>query len=302
MAYIVLLFFLKPQNPLKNAEFPKETIDFFSHLPDIIDIGFSYNPNPDSSSWGNYEEVDSLLKIEDSCFVVFYSSIDSVVEKKKAVETLQYAHEAIPKLKQLMKDYPYPYKVNNRKLPIYLARNNEQYISIQKTLTPDPCSNSVGIYIFEVSIMGVLTNGIVISPDAYTAFNYNNQNQSFKIVLWHEMNHYVYFTNFDFYSNSEPYLWFTEGCAEYFAENVVRKEEVDRGKVSDYSLTNNILNSDAYWIGYTAFKAIEKPGSTISDMVYASYKNNIEQALQKSMNISLEQWDVTWKNYIRSNK
>jgi len=309
IVFIMLWFFAimtfikleKDEKPLIKAEIPKETIDFFKNLPKFIDISFHYNPNPDPFSWGKYEPVQDMLRIEDSCFIVFYSRADSVKEYSKAQVTLSHAREAIPELEKLMKDYPYPYEVKKRKLPIYVANNEKNYLEIQKELSPLGAVNSVGVYIFEYSSMGTLTKGIVLSPKAFTAFDPVPE-VSLKITLWHEMNHYVYFTNYDFINNEEPYLWYTEGCAEYFAGNTARLKDINKSEARQYEFENNDLGYSAYWVGYSAFLYYENifGKNKLSNLIFRSYDDGLKKALKSSSNITLDEWERGWKNYVQS--
>ena len=289
--------------PLISAEIPQETIDFFTKLPVFIDIGFHFNPNPDPFSWGKYDGGDSLLSIEDSCFIVFYSAPDSVVEYPKAVYAKAQANAAIPRLKSLMKDYPYPHQVKNRKLPIYIANTSRNYVNIQAKLTPNPSKESVGVYLFEFSSMGPLAKGIVLSPEAWTSFDLDKK-ESFRITLWHEMNHYVYFTYFNFFQNKEPYLWFTEGCAEFFSGNEKRNNEIDISFANKYTLYENKPSYSSYWIGYTAYSFFNEAYSQrkLSDLISASYKNDLSTSLKASNNIDLNDWEKGWKGYIKKKK
>ena len=298
---ITIHFFYKKLPPLQLSSIPQETIDFFKKLPGYIDIGFHFNPNPDPSNWGRYEPVDSMLHVEDTLFMVFYSRIDSANEVSKAKMALKLANNAVPELVKLMKNYPYPYQVKKRKLPIYLADNDKSYVEIQKKLSPIGACQSIGVYIFEYSSLGTMTNGIVISPEAFTAFN-KNAEESFRITLWHEMNHYAYFTNFDFINNTLPYLWYTEGCAEYFAQNLVRSNEINKSEAINYKYEQNNTNSSAYWVGYTSFIYYEKTygKNKLSDLISSSYKNSISKALNSTSGITINVWEKGWKEYIKN--
>jgi hypothetical protein len=280
--------------PLIHSIIPQEIIDFFNDLPKFINIGPIFNPDPDIADWGKYESIDDMHKLEDTCFMIFYSSLDSVSERANAERTLKYANKAIPALEDFMQTYPYPYKVNNRKLPIYLAKTEKNYEQIQKELGITPIENSIGVYIYEFSSLGSRAIGIVLSPKSWI----DNSN---KKTLWHEMNHFVYFTNFDYANNTAPYLWFTEGCAEYFSNNTARNNSIDIDMAEKFDFTNNTRGNEVYWIGYTAFVYYEKTygSSLLSDLVWLSYDYDLNTALSKSSGISLSDWQKGWKNYIK---
>lgn len=289
----------KDTPPLIQAQIPPETIEFFKKIPDYIGLKFRFNPNPDPSDWGEYYDGD-LLSVEDTCFIVYYVASDSAIEYPKAKLTLDLAHDAIIHSFDVMKSYPYPYTQKGRKLPIYIANSTESYTSIQKKIYGKSSDESVGVYIFEYSSMGSMALGIVLSPQAWTAFSENDE-ESYRLTLWHEMNHFVYYANFNFATNTVPPLWFTEGLAEYFAGNEVRSQSVQKSKLDDYSLEDDFLNSDAYWVGYTAFLYLEENrGKTnVSNLITATYNQNLNSALRSSNNISRKDWDKGWKGYVR---
>ena len=297
--FVVTIFNIgKDTPPLIDAKIPPETIEFFKKIPDYIGLKFRFNPNPDPSDWGKYY-VGDLLSVEDTCFIVYYVAADSAAERPKADLTLDIANAAIPHSFDVMKDYPYPSSQKNRKLPIYIANSDDAYQSIIKEIYGNDGGSSVGIYIFEYSSLGAMALGIVLSPDAWTAFS-DDRNESFRITLWHEMNHYIYYSNFKFATVSMPPLWFTEGLAEYFAGNESRESSVQKNNVDSYSLEKDFLNSDAYWVGYTAFLYMEasKGKTNVSNLINASYSQNLNSALQYSNAISLKDWDLGWKEYV----
>jgi hypothetical protein len=305
LSVFVLIFwasinlFLSNLVPLKDAQIPPETIEFFKRIPDYIGLKFRFNPNPDPSNWGKYYDGD-LLSVEDTCFIVYYVAADSAVERPKADLTLELAHAAIPHSFNVMQNYPYPYTQKGRKLPIYVANSDDAYKNIIMEIYGDDSGNSVAVYIFEYSSFGAMALGIVLSPEAWTAFS-DDTTESYRITLWHEMNHYIYYAYFNFATVSIPPLWFTEGLAEYFAGNESRKKSVRKNKLNDYSLEKDFLNSDAYWVGYTAFLYLEenKGKANVSNLIKASYNQNLNSALRSSNDITRKDWDNGWKGYVR---
>ena len=119
-------------HPLTNADIPQSTIDWFNGLIEGgSDIGGILGPDDrDPSEWSRYEDIDSMHRLEDELFVVYYSTKDSVVERNKALVSQRYAHEAVPIGELFMKNYPYPDSLNGRKLPIYLAKTVDDFRSI----------------------------------------------------------------------------------------------------------------------------------------------------------------------------
>ena len=309
MGYAIINLVLKPQRPLTNADIPQETIDWFKGLIDGgSDIGGILGPdNRDPSEWSRYEDIDSMCRLEDELFVVYYSSKDSVVEKNKALISQRYAHDAIPKGELIMKKYPYPSQLNGRKLPIYLAKTVDDFRSICEQLGHgDPGTWAIGLYCFQYGVAGVYTDGIIISPEAWSVtdlqIDAQTEDKELKATLWHEMNHFMYFTNWDYAQTSKPSLWFTEGLAEYFSENYDRLTVV--GDHKKYDLTKDFMDGNSeYWVGMSAYLCLEQNYgiNAVSNMVVSSYDSSIDQAVQTTIpGESLNSWNTKWHSFMEN--
>lgn len=299
-----------PMPPMSNGDIPQSTIDWFNGIwNDSTDIGGIYDTidrNPDD--WTKYEDIDSMHRLEDDLFVIYYSAKDSVVERKKAIISQRYAHEAVPIGELFMKNYPYPDSINGRKLPIYLAKTVDDFRSICEQLGHgDPGTWAIGLYCFQYSVSGVYTDGIIISPEAWAVsdgqIDENTKDDDLKQTLWHEMNHFMYFTNWDFTQTSEPNLWFTEGLAEYFAGNYDRLREV--GNYNNLSLTEDFRGggNTEYWAGLSAYLCFENSfgKSQVSNMVAYSYQNSVEESVKKTIpSYSISLWDSQWHTFMQN--
>lgn len=303
-------YYKSPMPSLSQGDIPQETIDWFSDLwdngSDIGGILDTTDRNPDD--WTRYEDIDSMLFIEDEYFVIYYSAKDSVVEHNKALVCQGYAHEAIPKAELFMKRYPYPDSINGRKLPIYLAKTVDDSRSICNQLGHGyPDFDFWGLYCFSFSVNNVFTDGIIISPETWSVTDLSitpkTQDEQFKRTLWHEMNHFMYFTYWDYSKVTKPRLWFTEGLAEYFAQNYNRLNEVDDYKglnlADDFIEPGNI----EYWGGLSAYLCLEKSFgiSTVSNVVYNSCDRAIEEAVTTVLpNYSLAAWNDQWHTFMEN--
>lgn len=297
-------------HPLTNADIPQSTIDWFNGLIEGgSDIGGILGPDDrDPSEWSRYEDIDSMHRLEDELFVVYYSTKDSVVERNKALVSQRYAHEAVPIGELFMKNYPYPDSLNGRKLPIYLAKTVDDFRSICKQLGHgDPGTWAIGLYCFQYGINGVYTDGIIISPEAWKVpdlqIDENTKDEYLKRVLWHEMNHFMYFTNWDYSQTSYPFLWFTEGLAEYFAGNYDRLGEV--GNHTKINLTEDFRGggNTEYWAGLAAYLCLEQSfnKSKVSDVVANSYTHSIEESVKMTIsNYSLTSWNDQWHTFMEN--
>lgn len=312
IGYAIISIVLKPQNPLINAEIPQSTIDWFNgHSIDSTDFGGIYDTVArDSTQWVKYDDIDSMLCLEDEYFIFHYSAQDSMAERNKALVCQRYAHAAIPKGELVMKNYPYPNQLNGRKLPIYLANTEEDFRSICQQLGHgDPGTWAIGLYCFRYGGDKVYTDGIIISPRAWTvpdnAINTQTEDKDLQQTLWHEMNHFMYFTNWDFTQTSEPCLWFTEGLAEYFAENYDRLDEV--GNYNRLSLTDDFKGrgNTEYWAGLSAYLCLEQQHgkANVYRVIQTSYSNSIDESLSQVMpGENLKSWDLEWHTFMKNNE
>lgn len=309
MGYAIIRIVVKPQRPLTNADIPQSTKDWFRDLlAGGADFGGILGPDfRDPSEWGSYEDVDSMHRIEDEYFVIFYSSIDSAVQKKKALVCKRYAHEAIPKGDLFMKGYPHPSKMNGRKLPIYLGRNQSHFEDISSQVAGfRPGTSTMGFFSFEYGSDGIYAKGIFISPATWDMpdmmIDENTEDEGFKATLWHEMNHFMYFAKWDYTQMNPPNLWFTEGLAEYFSD--FRKRLTSVGNHKKYDLKKDYRDgSSEYWVGYSAFLCLEKNFgvSKVSETVAQSYKNPIDDAVQNAIpNENLDTWNNRWHMFMES--
>lgn len=309
IAFFLFRNLFDEQRPLIGADIPQSTKDWFKDLIDGgSDIGGIFWPDSiGKKDWTKYESIEDMKSLEDDLFVFYYSSKDSVSERKKTLVCQRYAHEAVPVGDAFMKGYPYPSseKMKGRKLPIYLANSVDDFRSICKQLgCGDPGTWAVGLYCFMYNAYGSYCKGVIISPAAWTVpeplIDSTTQDEELKRVLWHEMNHFMYFTNMNYLKTSHPNLWFTEGLAEYFAESTEMLQAVRNHK--KYELMNDFQDgSSEYWVGVSAYLCLEQHygKETISNMVTHSYDHSIDEAVQMSIpNENLKSWNAKWHTFM----
>lgn len=294
--FFILRTFRDPLPPIRYASIPEETVEFFRRLIDT-DFRFRVNPNPDPDDWGRYDDAQ-MDSVSDANFIVFYQA-GNEKWKKRATEILGFGAESVKELDVLMGGYPYPEKINNRKIPVYLAANGQQFRKLGYRLGGgDPGTATVGVFYFEFSYYGCMPRGILLSPRIYTENPKLEPGMSFQEnVFKHELNHFAYFYHFDFMKLRQPYLWFTEGIAEYYANSIYRLDEVNSLYARNFNLNSTKNSTYEYWIGFTAFKSYEKEFSPtgISKMIVNSYALPIDKASNMATGLSLKQWDLIWK-------
>lgn len=285
------------------AHIPEETIRFIDGLLDMIDQSIRFDPDPALTDWDNdtnygEDEATGLLKLEDDYFVVYFRKGDKE-EEKKAGKTLRWAHDAIEPLASLMGKYPYPKDVKGRKLPIYLASSQKEYTRIISYLMGNPNlkeqTGSWGMYICTYSCQGCLTKGIVLHPGTW------GKEKDAHATLWHEMNHYVFYTSLDYSQVIDPYLWVSEGVAEYFSKGdpVLDGPMIERLQKEHLDRTFKFVY-DNYAGGQSVYTTLHKKygEQTVRNFIRLIYANRMVDVYPKALQKSSSQFENEWKSYL----
>ncbi len=302
----MLLIFRKGKDtqPLIEARVPPETIAFLSNFVNSFDIKLIYNPNPTKDDWRNElnfgeDKESGLKKLEDEYFIIYFD--DNPEEKNKAIKSLGYAREAIPELIKLMGTYFFPADVYDRKLPIYLASSEEWYNRIFQSLlntNRNAPGNTAGLYISTYSYMGNVTKGIILHPLVWERASIRDYP---KQVLWHEMNHYVFFTAIHYDKIVKPFTWVYEGLAEYFSKpEIPSLNNSNAIYCQTLSLSAEFLDRRSnYWAGQTVYQFFENHYSfeDLKMFVYYSYSSTTNDALYSAFSDSPGNIEKAWHNY-----
>jgi hypothetical protein len=293
----------KAPGALLYARIPEETVRFLDNLSEQLDLFLRFDPHIRPKDWQDRlncgeDPETGLMKIEDDCFVVYFNQGSKPAAQAEKI--LQWAHEAIPGSEALMGKYPFPADVNQRKLPVYLAGDKEQYTALATRLnggTPVQKTNStVGLYFSRYSRMGNLTVGILIAPGVWES------DQQAREVLWHEMNHYVYFTLIEYDKNVRPCMWVYEGLAEYFSQE--RTLQLSRRQVEmcrRYTLSGTFPDYIAnYWGGESVYRFMEAHyGETkLKDFIRHTYVHPTDESLTVTFQTDLPRLEGEWKTWL----
>ena len=307
IAWLCLLIVVYQKGQEKEAliyaNIPDKTIQFINTIIGSIDQHITFDPEPKIEEWdndNNYEGDDSieLNKLEDEYFIIYYA--DNIQEEKeKAYTTLSLAHEAIIPLADLMGKYYYPEEVKGRKLPIYLAPTQNNYFDLISKLLNRPrtsqSDNSLGMYICSYSQMGCLTKGIVLSPQIW------KDTQSARKTIWHEMNHYIFYTSLDYSKTITPYIWVSEGIAEFFSKQELKLTNNDIIRLKKERINRTFTQHyDNYIGGLSIYHTIlqEFGEQKIKEFISHTYSNSMEQVYPKTFNKSEQDFERIWKSYL----
>lgn len=211
------------RKPLVYSVIPDGTLDWIESLKEwfpkstkikYVDVGpFEWDNKED---YGNRKE-NGWKSISDNNFVVYYRPDPDSLWKDNALKTLFEADKSIPHIERSMGRYAYPSDVNERKLSIYIADSDNCFDSAVNDMseTTGSYQGCLGMYISQIGPLGSLAKGIVLSPRCFDTGVIREN--SLRVVLRHEMAHYVFFTMLDYGKVVRPSQWVTEGMAEYIS-------------------------------------------------------------------------------------
>lgn len=310
LVFFIILINKPNQKALIDAEIPQETKDFFTKLIGKMDFNIHFVDFLDDDLWSN----DNDLKLDSSCFtdetkdgnfIVYYDTTDRK-EKNKAIQTLENANEAIKPLASLFGKYYFTEDVKGRKLPIYLAKNDEMFQSVYEKLSRSKNNTRwmAGVCINSISDKGeVFTNGIIIKD-----FGAGNNPETFKGVLRHEMAHYVHFNSIN-WLKTYPLTWETEGFAKYFEDdkeylNYSNVKDDIHEKLSKIELENDVKDyMDAYWVGYSVmlFMEDEYGKKKTMDYIHNNYSEKAPMNMKSTFSINIDDFDDAWTQYVKQN-
>ncbi|MEG2070958.1 MAG: hypothetical protein RR034_06250, partial [Bacteroidales bacterium] len=291
----------KEQAGFIYAEIPKETLEFLKKIREGRDTHIDYDPTPKESDWSNSNNIGEnsafgLQKIEDDLFIVYYDRRD----KEHAFDVIQYAHNAVKPLEELMGKYIYPEAIRGRKLPIYLATSSQQYDTIVSAIQNSEVklsAKSAGVYLMTYSNMGVLTKGIVLNNEAL--WNDRMPSSYPEQILKHEMNHYVFFQSLDLSQNVKPYLWISEGLAEYFSRpGTLILNDKQKKILNTCTLQETFPDYESnYYGGNSLYQYMVKKYTIAGVKSFIQYIYNlpIEDAVLRSFGTDVTELATAWK-------
>lgn len=290
----------KDQKPLRYADIPQETIDWINSLGnDLNDIFSVFNPTPRPTPWDNGGDIgkDSetgLLKLEDEYFIIYYPNNLA----NEARRTLQFAHEAIPRMEEIIGKYYYPSDMNGRKVPIYLTNGQNDFNNIVERLgcTGD-YTYTVGITISEISPSGYYLKGIALKGSS--VFRDDTYHRD---VQWHEMAHYCFGASIDYNQRVNLPMWCTEGIAEYTGI-AGRRPTFNANEISQIRTECNLNDRkfpyvfEVYQGSHSIFCHMEDryEKSGVKSFLKTVYRKGIPASLKENFSTSVPEFEADWK-------
>ena len=292
----------KDSDRLLDTKIPQETIDWINNLGNNLnDIISWFDPNPDETPWGNENDQgrdstssEGIHILEDELFVIYYLSVN----KERAEECLRYAHESIPRLVEICGKYYYPDEMHGRKVPIYLARNQQEYDYFLKKFQIKDRGRTAGLCFFQISTVGFYLNAIFLNG-RYVF----DSHEYFKEVLCHEMTHYCFFASVNYFQYAKIPMWCYEGIADYTAmpgkrPKFTRLQINEMRKQCDLTDDYFPYTYQNYTGGQSIFKFIEDRYQLegVQHFVKDLYQEGIPASLKKNFSLSVKQLEKQWKD------
>lgn len=300
MAFFVLKNVVKEQKPLKYASIPQETIDWINSFGEGLDDIFStFNPTPRSTPWDNGGDIgkdpeSGLTTLEDDNFIIYFP--ESLTEKAKL--TLQLANEAIPRMEDIIGKYYYPSDMNGRKVPIYLAKGQDDFDGLMNKFN---CSGDFtgvdGITIYEISPSGLFLQAIALKGSSvFRDDTYHRE------VQWHEMTHYCFAASLDYEQKINLPMWCIEGIAEYTGITGRRPQFTDQEiammrKDCDLSASHFPYVFEVYSGGHSIFCYMEDTYrlSGVKSFLQTVYDEGIPASMKQNFLKTVPEFEKDWK-------
>ena len=303
MAFVLVKIYDKgkDQKPLRYADVPQETIDWINSLGNgLNDIVSTFNPIPIPTPWDNGGDVgkdpeSGFLTLEDEYFIIYYP--ESL--EKKAKQTLQLAHEAIPRMEDIIGKYYYPSDMNGRKVPIYLAKAQADFNALMgKFGCKGDYTNVDGITIYDISPSGLFLRAIALKGSSVF-----KSDEYHKEVQWHEMTHYCFAASLDYNQRIDLPMWCTEGIAEY--TGIVGKRphfsasEIEMmRKDCDLSAPHFPYVFEVYSGGHSIFCHLEDRYKVtgLKAFLHTLYIKGIPSSLKENFSTTVPAFEADWKS------
>lgn len=289
----------KDQKPLRYADIPQETIDWINSLGgDLDDLVSSFRPTPRPTPWTNGGDLGQdpetgFATLEDEYFIIYFQpNIE-----KKARYCLQYAHEGISRIADVIGKYYYPEDMNGRKVPIYLTSSKEEYLQVlTKFGAASSAESTAGLTIMELSPSGAYLQGIFLNG------GYMQDNSYLKEVTWHEMTHYCFYSSIDF--NKAVYLpkWCYEGIAEY-TEVPGRRPSFTQQEIDSLRQHCNLADRhfpyefENYEGGNSIFCHMEDKYkfNGLTSFLQTLFKRGIPASMKENFSTTVPEFETDWK-------
>lgn len=311
VAFFVIVFvlflsvFLSPEKPVRYAQIPQETKDYFGDLIGKFGFDIKFVDLFDDDAWQNdndfgQDSLAGLAQMQDSNFVVYYdSAVGAQIDYAK--HTLITAQLNILPLTDLFGRYIYPAAAKGRKLPIYLANSAERFNQVYSQLLGRSTDTEwmAGICITSISSAGeVITNGIILKT-----YGPSGDFGRFTSNLRHEMAHYVHFHCVD-WLKTHPLIWETEGFAMYFEGNKETLKSFSgyaNSSLSKISLSSDVDNyMDSYWVGYTVMLFVEQEYNKgqVTRYIRNSYSLGANENIETTSLMNVPAFERKWRGFV----
>lgn len=294
----------KDQKPLRYADVPQETIDWINSLSDgLDDIAATFTPEPIPTPWDNEGDLGKddgtgLKTLEDELFIFYFT--ESLT--KQAYKCQKYAHQAIPRLEEIIGKYYYPADMNGRKVAIYLMPDQQEFDKITSILFGEEISKEgvEGVTVQTISPSGTYLKGIVLNGK----YCFKNDEHT-KTVLWHEMTHYCHISSLDYNMEIDMPKWCTEGLADYVGEDGKRptfteKEIAMMRQDCDFTKSYFPYEFENYEGGHSIFCYMEDEYTLegVKRFLKTTYTNKISPSFEIALSKPMKEFEREWKSQL----
>lgn len=295
----------KDQKPLRYADIPQETIDWFQSIgKGWGDLIGDFTPEPRPFPWDNkgdygQDPETGLTTLEDELFIIYFSS---AVNKKQAQTCQKLAHASIPRQEEIMGKYYYPSDMNGRKVPVYLTANQEEYTEIlTKFNAVEVADISSGVTISELSPSGYYLKAIALNGK-YVFDPIRGKKNFMREVLWHELSHYCFLASVNYSVHIGLPMWTYEGIAEYVGSPERRprftEKAIEMMLVDCHLMEPSFPYSfEVYQGGQSIFCHMEDKYKLdgLKSFMKTMYSKGVSSSMQENFSVSVTEFEADWK-------
>lgn len=323
IASIVIAFFVfavvvglvyhtgRQRKPVVFPDIPGANMEWAESISRSLPISLSVGPKG-PFDWENESDLGSAdgawSKIDtDPNTIIYYKNDPTHLNVQNARRALEIVDSTVTKIEDIMGSFPYPADRNGRKLPIYLASSQEDYVSTLENLggaSATRHASSLGMLCFEVGPLGCMADGIVLSPKC---FDYERDRSEWaETVLKGEMFKYAYYSFLNYGKEINHPRWVIDGLVEYAS---YKGPQVASADSIDFIEANCNLSGDfpvetnsSTWAGRSFYQFLEETQGKIALRTFI--QNLMESEVKSALNVVfLQNTDVKglWVEDMRYN-
>lgn len=281
----------RQRKPLVYSMIPDVTMDWASALSGLSPINISMLPKgpfdwENLKDFGQEEKSWSNINTNPNT-IIYYKNDPTHLNVQNARRSIEIADASVAEIEDVMGGFPYPSGRNGRKLPVYLASSQADFVATLDELGGTSATrhaSSYSLLCFDVGPLGCMADGIVLNPKC---FDYEQDPSCWaETVLKAEMFKYAYYSFLNYGKELSHPRWVIDGLVEYVCNpgpQVASADSIDF-IANNCNLKNDFpLESNASaWAGKAFYKFLEETQGKIAmrSFIQNLFESDVDAALK----------------------